>query len=107
MTVKEKSSETLNYTAVLAHSERFGEPAWLKLAREAAWEAFSTMPWPNYKEETWRRTRLTGFDLKNYPHLVLDEIEGWLVIAGIDEQPATSNEQREPVHDPRRDSCKH
>ncbi|NOZ70710.1 MAG: Fe-S cluster assembly protein SufD, partial [Chloroflexi bacterium] len=67
MTVKEQSITPLSGTTALTTSERFQEPEWLKLAREAAWETFAAMPWPNYNEETWRRTRLTGFKLENFP----------------------------------------
>lgn len=67
MTVKEQSITPLSRTTALTTSERFQEPEWLKLAREAAWETFAAIPWPSYNEETWRRTRLTGFKLENYP----------------------------------------
>lgn len=47
-------------------SERFAEPEWLRQMRRAAWEIFAATPWPTYNEETWRRTRLTGFKLENF-----------------------------------------
>ncbi len=34
--------------------------------RLAAWRQFEAMPWPKSTDEAWRRTRLTGFNLKNF-----------------------------------------
>ena len=44
------------------------EPAWLTDRRRAAFESFGTTPWPNARDEEWRRTdirafRLNAFDL--------------------------------------------
>lgn len=66
MTVTTLSPDTISAAAVTAIGERFREPTWLRQAREAAWETFMATPWPTYTEETWRRTRLTGFDLANF-----------------------------------------
>jgi Fe-S cluster assembly protein SufD len=44
----------------------------LRQCRLAAWETFEATPWPTYKEETWRRTRLTGFKLETYTLPVTD-----------------------------------
>ncbi len=66
MTVQTKALTKIDAAAVEATSERFQEAPWLRLARQAAWETFETLPWPTYKEETWRRTRLTGFRLDDY-----------------------------------------
>jgi Fe-S cluster assembly protein SufD len=66
MTVTTLPTDTFSAAAVAAIGERFREPTWLRQAREAAWETFQATPWPTYTEETWRRTRLTGFDLANF-----------------------------------------
>ncbi len=63
MTLK---TDTLSLPAALATAERLAEPAWLRQSRQTAWEMFEAMPWPTYSEETWRRTRLTGFKLENF-----------------------------------------
>ena len=51
---------------VRAHSAARNEPAWMLEFRLAAWRQFEAMPWPEPTDEAWRRTRLTGFDLKNF-----------------------------------------
>ncbi len=66
MTVKTLTTDTLSQATALATSERFAEPEWLRQSRQTAWEIFEATPWPNYTEETWRRTRLTGFNLDNF-----------------------------------------
>ena len=66
MTTKLMTKDTISIAAVQSLSDNYNEPAWLRQARLAAWETFKAMPWPTYKEETWRRTRLTGFKLENY-----------------------------------------
>ena len=66
MTMKTMTANTISIAAVEAVSDLHNEPAWLRQARLAAWETFEATPWPTYKEETWRRTRLTGFKLENY-----------------------------------------
>ena len=72
MTTKTLTATPISVAAVKAISDRYNEPAWLRQARIAAWETFEAIPWPTYKEETWRRTRLRGFKLENYG---LPEIE--------------------------------
>jgi Fe-S cluster assembly protein SufD len=42
------------------------EPTWMRDLREKAWRFFEEIPWPTGTEETWRRTRLTGFKLEDY-----------------------------------------
>jgi Fe-S cluster assembly scaffold protein SufB len=51
---------------VRAHSAARNEPAWMLEFRLDAWRQFEAMPWPEPTDEAWRRTRLTGFDLKNF-----------------------------------------
>ncbi len=58
--------DSLSLASVQSISESFHEPEWLRQARLAAWQTFEAAPWPNYSEETWRRTRLTGFKVENY-----------------------------------------
>lgn len=52
--------ETLSYEAVEALSALRGEPDWVLDQRRLAWRFFEELPMPTGKEETWRRTRLTG-----------------------------------------------
>lgn len=66
MTTKELTLDTFCVAAVQATSDRHHEAEWLRQSRQAAWEIFEATPWPDYSEETWRRTRLTGFDLENF-----------------------------------------
>lgn len=75
MTVQTQVFNSISGAAVQATSERLQEPEWLRLARAAAWENFEATPWPSYKEETWRRTRLTGFKLQQFP-LAISEAAG-------------------------------
>ncbi|NOX62320.1 MAG: Fe-S cluster assembly protein SufD [Chloroflexi bacterium] len=67
MTIKEMTSiYSITAAGVDAIGQRYEEPEWLRQARRAAWETFESIPWPTYKEETWRRTRLTGFNLDDF-----------------------------------------
>lgn len=66
MTVKELTRDTYSVAAVQQISDRYNEPEWLWQNRLAAWETFESLGWPTYKEETWRRTRLTGFNLDTF-----------------------------------------
>ena len=66
MTVKELTRDTYSVAAVQQISDHYNEPEWLWQNRLAAWETFETLGWPTYKEETWRRTRLTGFNLDTF-----------------------------------------
>ena len=47
------------------------EPEWMLNFRLAAWQLFEKMPWPKATDEAWRRTRLTGFDLKKFQPFAL------------------------------------
>lgn len=52
--------------AVRAVSAAKNEPEWMLERRLAAWRLFEATPWPKPTDEAWRRTRLTGFELKNF-----------------------------------------
>ncbi|MBI3958666.1 MAG: Fe-S cluster assembly protein SufD [Chloroflexi bacterium] len=52
--------------SVRALSAARKEPRWMLDFRLAAWRTFEAMAWPKPTDEAWRRTRLTGFDLKNF-----------------------------------------
>lgn len=52
--------------AVRTVSAARNEPDWMLEWRLAAWRLFEETPWPRPTDEAWRRTKLTGFDLKNY-----------------------------------------
>lgn len=56
---------TIN-TPVEALSIAKNEPEWLLDIRRKAWRFFEEIPWPTGTEETWRRTKLTGFKLEDY-----------------------------------------
>jgi Fe-S cluster assembly protein SufD len=60
------SVENVSAQAVRALSEAKNEPDWMLELRLRAWRYFGEIPWPSYSEETWRRTRLTGFSLDEY-----------------------------------------
>jgi len=47
-------------------SQAKNEPAWMLDLRLKAWRFFEEIPWPTGAEETWRRTKLTGFKLEDY-----------------------------------------
>jgi Fe-S cluster assembly protein SufD len=51
---------------VEALSQAKNEPNWMLDLRLKAWRFFEEMPWPTGAEETWRRTKLTGFKLEDY-----------------------------------------
>lgn len=51
---------------VRALSQSRNEPEWMLAFRLAAWEQFEAMPWPQPTDESWRRTRLTGFKLDKF-----------------------------------------
>src|SRR3954465_7540953 len=57
---------------VRALSSANQEPEWMLNLRLEAWRTFEAMPWPAATDEPWRRTRLTGFDLKKFTPVVLD-----------------------------------
>ncbi len=50
--------------AVLALSNRRGEPTWMREFRLAAWEAFERLPSPVPTDEEWRRTDPAAFQLE-------------------------------------------
>jgi Fe-S cluster assembly protein SufD len=66
MPTTELTINPISVAAIQQISDRYHEPEWLWQNRLAAWEIFESLPWPTYKEETWRRTRLTGFNLDNF-----------------------------------------
>ncbi len=51
---------------VRALSASRSEPEWMLAFRLDAWRQFESLPWPKPTDEPWRRTRLTGFNLKNF-----------------------------------------
>ncbi len=60
---------TTQDTPVEALSQAKNEPAWMLDIRRKAWRFFEEIPWPTGGEETWRRTKLTGFKLEEYQPL--------------------------------------
>lgn len=54
-----------------AHSAARNEPEWMLEFRLNAWRQFEQMPWPQPTDESWRRTRLTGFDLNHFKPLAV------------------------------------
>jgi Fe-S cluster assembly protein SufD len=67
--VKENIAESVagfHEETVRAASAAKHEPKWMLDRRLAAWRLFEEMPWPKPTDEAWRRTRLTGFDLKHF-----------------------------------------
>ncbi|MFZ1752121.1 MAG: Fe-S cluster assembly protein SufD [Caldilineaceae bacterium] len=52
--------------SVRALSASRNEPEWMLDFRLAAWQTFQAIEWPKPTDEAWRRTRLTGFDLKDF-----------------------------------------
>jgi Fe-S cluster assembly protein SufD len=51
---------------VEAISQAKDEPTWMLDLRRKAWRFFEEIPWPTGSEETWRRTKLTGFAWEDY-----------------------------------------
>ena len=96
--VKEQIIEqTAGFSAdtVRALSAAWNEPQWMLDFRLAAWALFETMEWPQSTEEAWRRTKLTGFDLKNfqpvvYPNGHLPEL-GEIVKHELDEMDSAAS----------------
>ncbi|MEX1019201.1 MAG: Fe-S cluster assembly protein SufD [Litorilinea sp.] len=74
--IKESNQEKIvnavagfNADTVRALSQARNEPEWMLDFRLAAWQTFEAMPWPQPTDESWRRTRLTGFKLDKFqPH---------------------------------------
>jgi len=69
MNTKALTVPDISAAAVEAISRAKSEPAWMLELRLKAWRFFEEIPWPIGTEETWRRTRLTGFDLHEYEPL--------------------------------------
>ncbi len=51
---------------VRALSAARNEPEWMLQFRLDAWSTFEQIAWPKATDESWRRTRLTGFKLENF-----------------------------------------
>jgi Fe-S cluster assembly protein SufD len=51
---------------VRALSAARNEPEWMLQFRLDAWNTFEQIPWPAATDESWRRTRLTGFKLEKF-----------------------------------------
>lgn len=66
-----QSLQGFNEDTVRAHSAARNEPEWMLEFRLNAWRQFKQMPWPQPTDESWRRTRLTGFDLNNFKPLAV------------------------------------
>jgi Fe-S cluster assembly scaffold protein SufB len=84
-----------NEETVRAHSAARNEPQWMLERRLAAWQLFTEMPWPAPTDESWRRTRLTGFDLKKFAPLSTanndTEAVGQLVQNELDEMESAAS----------------
>ena len=63
---------------VRAVSAARNEPAWMLEFRLAAWRTFEAIPWPKPTDESWRRTRLTGFKLENFQAVSTPQSDGAL-----------------------------
>jgi Fe-S cluster assembly protein SufD len=72
MSKKRKRLPRIGVPAIRRISKVYEEPEWLLFARLIAWETFQALGWPTYQEETWRRTRLTHFQLQDYQLPVAD-----------------------------------
>jgi len=77
---------------VEAISTAKGEPEWMLDIRRKAWRFFQEIPWPTGNEETWRRTRLTGFKSEEYTPL-----SGVNTPAGLPDEVAKSLAEVESV----------
>ncbi|MCB0131129.1 MAG: hypothetical protein KDD78_09780, partial [Caldilineaceae bacterium] len=74
--VKEEIMESVrgfNEETVRAVSAARNEPAWMLEFRLAAWQQFEATPWPKATDESWRRTRLTGFKLENFQPVAMPD----------------------------------
>ena len=70
--------------------------------RLKAWRFFEEIPWPTGAEETWRRTKLTGFKFEEYqPVSGADRIGGPAGRGG--EEPGRDRERRRAGDRRRRD----
>lgn len=88
------STDTLTIAAnpVEALSLAKNEPEWMLDIRRKAWRFFEEIPWPTGTEETWRRTKLTGFKLEDYTPLTGAEAP-----AGLPDEVAKSLAEVESV----------
>lgn len=88
------STDTIVLTAnpVEMLSQAKGEPEWMLDIRRKAWRFFEEIPWPTGTEETWRRTKLTGFKLEDYTPL-----PGTEAPAGLPDEVAKSLGEVESV----------
>lgn len=66
-----QSVQGFSEETVRAHSAARNEPEWMLEFRLNAWRQFEQMPWPQPTDESWRRTRLTGFDLNHFKPLAV------------------------------------
>jgi Fe-S cluster assembly protein SufD len=69
MTTATLATDIASAATVEMLSQAKGEPSWMLDLRLKAWRFFEEIPWPTGTEETWRRTRLTGFKLGDYQPL--------------------------------------
>ena len=60
------TDEKFNAAAVAQISQKLSDPDWLRNLRQTAWDSFNKIGWPTYREETWRRTRLTGLQMDQF-----------------------------------------
>ncbi len=56
------SLKDLNISAVAALSAERGEPGWLLELRNTAFANFAALPWPDAKDERWKRSNPAAFD---------------------------------------------
>ncbi len=54
----------LDREVVLDLSRRKDEPAWLRELRLEAWDIYESLPMPTQRDEAWKRTSLSGLDLR-------------------------------------------
>ncbi len=66
MTVEVQVAANYSQASVEALSLSRHEPDWMLELRLRAWRFFQEIPWPTGSEETWRRTKLTGFKLEEF-----------------------------------------
>lgn len=69
MTVEVQVAANMSEATVEALSLARHEPDWMLELRLRAWRFFQEIAWPTGNEETWRRTKLTGFKLEDYAPL--------------------------------------
>lgn len=61
-----QSTAGFSEETVRAASAAKNEPEWVLERRLEAWRTFEAMDWPQPTDESWRRTRLTGFKLDDF-----------------------------------------